>query len=105
MKAHHHSLLNYLFTLQSKCDLICSLFDVILHSVAMMDTLKLIRDGVRLRKTHHQKESDDSPLSSLTKPESWENTELYRAIEKVRKQVGPGEDESDDSEDDSDAFN
>ena len=72
----------------------------------MMDTLKLIRDGVRLRKTHHRQELEDSPLPSLTKPESWENTELYRAIEKVRQQVGPGEDESDGSEeDDSDSFN
>ncbi|XP_072038876.1 junction-mediating and -regulatory protein-like [Amphiura filiformis] len=70
---------------------------------AMMDTLKLIRDGVRLRKTQTKPEDESDSLPSLSRSENWEDTELYRAIEKVRQQVkdDTDEEESEDEEDNS----
>ena len=70
-----------------------------------MDTLKLIRDGVRLRKTQNKPEDEsDSPSPpSVSRYDSWENTELYRAIERVREQVKI-DDTDDESDEDDNSF-
>ena len=69
-------------------------------SGAMMGTLKLIREGVHLRKTQKSQnnETDGDSFPSLSRLGNWEDTELYRAIEKVRQSVQPDEPDEDDSE-------
>ena len=67
----------------------------------MMGTLKLIREGVHLRKTknNNSTDTDGDSIPSLSKLSNWEDTDLYRAIEKVRQQVKPDDPEEEDSDD------